>query len=231
MLDRQARAEENAARQCKRCGGQMPADAMRSAVFCGIKCFRADRQKRKVARYRKMRAMEIKGRRCPICDGPIPHKKFRGAKFCSKKCEKSLDNPAQRLKVEYTCPHCKEPFHPIRETQVYCGHKCAGKAAALAGRNLPPPKGPPRDHGNCELCGVHFVKKERHTKYCSRACFNESYRLLTAERFDRLLGLAPPRIYRRKLTARGFDIVLKQMRPKRILRLRLTGKRFDRLFG
>jgi hypothetical protein len=48
-------------------------------------------------------------------------------KFCSRKYEKSLDNPAQRLKIKKTCPHCTKTFHPITIKQVYCGHCCAGK--------------------------------------------------------------------------------------------------------
>lgn len=231
MLERQARSEENASRQCKQCGDQMPADAVLSAIFCGRKCRRADSRKRRRARYRKMRSKDIKGRRCQICDGPIPHKKFRGAKFCSRKCEKSLDNPAQRLKVEYTCPHCKQGFHPITVNQVYCGHRCAGKAAAIAGRNLPPLAGPPREHGNCEVCGTLFLKKERHTKYCCRQCWFRSQHLLTAKRLDQLLGIAPPRRF--PLTAKRLDRVFKETRPKRLKRnfnWQLTPARLDKMF-
>lgn len=209
----------------------MPPRTNARRLYCGKRCRQIERQADKVAVYQTIRAEEISGRRCQICKGPIPHGRFRGAKFCSRKCEKSLENPAQRLKFKKICPHCKKSFHPIRATQVYCGHKCAGRAASLAGRNLPPPSGPPRGQISCEICGKVVLKKERGTKYCSRACWHHSQRVLTVERFDRLLGIIPPRPRRFKLTARRFDIVLEKMRPKRALRYRLTAARFDRLCG
>jgi len=208
----------------------MPPKTNLQRLYCGKRCRQLEKQADKVAAYRIIRAEDIAERRCQICKGPIPQEKFRGSKFCSRKCEKSLDNPAQRLKITKTCPHCEQDFHPITVKQVYCSHRCAGKAAALVGRNIPPPKGPPRDHGDCEVCGTRFRKKERHTKYCSRACWHQSQRMLTPHRLDRLLGIAPPRRLTFKLTAARLDLVFKETRPKRLKRpfnWRLTPARLD----
>lgn len=176
--------------RCERCGVKFPDGSHASKKYC-MPCAQAENTDGRRETYQIIRADLIKGRRCQICNGPIPERKFRGSKFCSRKCEKSLDNPVQRLKVEKICPHCKRHFHPIRMKQVYCSHKCAGRAAARAGRNLPPRLHPPKDHGNCQVCGTSFIKKERGTKYCSRACWYRSRRLLTAARFDTLAD--PPR--------------------------------------
>ncbi|WP_158247985.1 hypothetical protein [Paracoccus sp. SY] len=214
--------------RCVRCGNVMPTKTNSRRMYCSRKCLRAEKQDDKNATYQIFRAELIKGRRCQICNGPIPERKFRGAKFCSKKCEKSLDNPAQRLKIMKTCPHCKQAFHPITAGQIHCGHKCAGRAAALAGRNLPPQKYPPRDHGNCEVCGTRFLKKERHTRYCSRQCWFQSQHLLTAKRLDRILGIIPPRRF--PLTVERLDRVFKETRPKRLKRpfnWHLTAARLD----
>lgn len=217
--------------RCVRCGSVMPDKTNLRRKFCSRKCARLEGQADKKANYHTFREEAIQGRQCQICNGPIPEGKFRGSKFCSRKCEKSLDNPAQRLKITKTCPHCKQAFHPIAAKQVYCCHRCAGKAAALAGRNLPPLAGPPREWVNCPICETRFQKKEHRTIYCSRACWNQSQRLLTPERLDRLLGIAPPRRYpHRPLTAERLDRVFKETRPKRLKRnfnWRLTPARLD----
>lgn len=218
--------------RCVRCGEVMPPKTNARRMYCSVECARLESQADRIATYNVIRDDLIKDRRCQICDGPIPHRKFRGSKFCSKKCEKSLDNPAQRLKVSKVCPHCSETFHPITAEQVHCGHRCAGKAAALAGRNLPPLTGPPREHINCLICGTRFQKKERRTIYCSRACWHQSQRLLTPARLDRILGIAPPRRF--PLTAARLDRVFKETRPKRLKRpfnCRLTPDRLDRLLA
>lgn len=190
--------------RCDRCDRIMPEGTPAHRKYCSTECKRAEKYDDRRANYHTFREELIKDRRCQICNGPIPKAKFVGSKFCSRKCEKSLDNPAQRLKIKKKCPHCKKQFHPIIITQVHCCHKCAGRAAALAGRNLPPRKGPPREHIDCAVCGTRFLKKERRTKYCCRACWYKSQRLLTPERFDRLLG-SHKRRYRQRLTAKRFD--------------------------
>lgn len=120
-LERQARAEENAARQCRSCGQPIPPNKRRNAEHCSQRCISADQRRRIMA--------AAAARDCAQCGATFQPDK-PGRKFCCLKCAKN----ALKRRHDIACAVCSKSFHPKTYTARFCSLNCVAKAGHASGR-------------------------------------------------------------------------------------------------
>lgn len=148
-------------------------------------------------------------RECAGCGSDIPLGLKADAKYCSHNCG-CASNRRRRMAATapIACSQCGGSFHPDKQSRRFCCHQCSVEATKK------------RKDINCAWCGKAFHPKTYTARFCSASCVAKA-------------GHASGRLrhFPRKLTARAFERLLEQQRPKRLYRMRLTAKRFDKMIG
>lgn len=191
--------------RCEVCGSALPEGSSSIRKFCSRRCA----QKERTSLERAARAEENAQRGCAVCKQPMPPQKQRNAVYCSIRCiNAAAINRRKGRTSQRLCSHCGTPFHPDKPNRRFCCHDCSVAAITL---HHPVP---------CAHCGVMFRPKTATATFCSQSCVAKA-------------GHASGRLrhWPRKLTARGFDIMLEQMRPKRPYIQRLTPERLDKMLA
>jgi len=121
VMEREARASENAAKPCPECGGPLPAGRRRNAVFCSSRCAGIASVRRRASRA----APAI----CVCCGDEYQPESVK-RKFCSVACSRKskIRHPVK------SCAWCGSPFRRRNVGATFCSPSCSSKNGWATGR-------------------------------------------------------------------------------------------------